>query len=500
MFLIIDICTNVRFVRCLLLLLFLLSSINSQAQKKLVDADQNALKSEIARSPKDSNRVKLLRKLAAEYCSVNPDSSLKYTIQTLELARQIKWDKGIAKAYMALGVVYENRSDYPQALAGYMDALRVNEKIGNQRGIAASNWGIGNIYRSQKQIDKAIAYTNKAMEYYLKEEDEASISSLFVNLGNSYYLKEQLDSAVVYFSKALALKEKLGDTAGASRAMMNIGSVYSKQNDYNKCLAFYFRSLRMMQSVTDQYNYGCILGNIGQCYLAIAKEDKDIKPDSLVFATPMENVKVAIGYLDSALKISKALGEVNDARITSLDLSEGLELYGNFREALAMYKEHVAYKDSIYSVENIDKIAAIEVQRVKELKDKDIQIARLRTEVYMACIVLLLLAVSYIAYRLAKQINSNRQLARDRTKHLKRIDSQSKILQHIAHIQSHDLRGNLVTILGLAKLFNFDDPTDPFNKEIIANIDMVATKMDGVVTDVINEENRLMLEIIELGG
>lgn len=250
----------------------------------------------------------------------------------------------------------------------------------------------------------------------------------------------------------------------------------------------------MIESTGEQHDYGSILGNIGQFYLVIAKDSNVIKPDSLISADKKTNLITAVKFLDSALAISRSLGEVNDARITSLDLSEALELLGNYKGALSMYKQHVAYKDSIFSEENIDKIAAIEKQRAREIKDKDIQIAKLRTEVYAICIAILVVVMIYIGYRLARQIKSNKQLANDRAGHLKRIASQSKILEHIAHIQSHDLRGNVATILGLSKLFNFDEASDPFNKEIIHNIDIVATKMDGVITEVINEENKLMKE------
>ena len=175
-------------------------------------------------------------------------------------------------------------------------------------------------------------------------------------------------------------------------------------------------------------------------------------------------------------------------------LSEIAILYENATEE---YKERLSKAENDFTVLSIF-VNPTQFDNSDDLKryprtiEQDIQIAKLRTEVYIVCIALLIVLMMFIGYRLAMQIKSNKQLAADRDAHLKRIASQNKILTRITYIQSHDLRGNVATILGLSKLFNFEDATDPFNKEIIHNIDMVATKMDGVVTDVINEENELM--------
>ncbi len=454
----------------------------------------DSLKSELNKPIADSNKVKLLKKISEVYNGTCTDSALAYGFRSLSLANKIGWEKGIASAHMALGVSYEQRADLPSSLDHYFQALVINEHIGNKRGIAAGNWGVGNVYRSQKQYDRAILYTQKALTYYEEAGDKTSVSSLFINLGHIYNCLDKLDSAISLYNRALPVKNELGDTQATSRVLMSIGSIYLKRKNYNQCLSYYFRSLRMLGDNGEPYDISSILGNLGQCYLIIATDSTKLKPDSLISADKRANLATAVKFLDSSLKISKSIGQLDDARITSLDLSEAFEHLGDYQRALSMYKEHVAYKDSLYSSDNTDKIAAIESQRAQQLKDKDIQIAKLRTEVYAICIVFLSAAMIYIAYRLYKQIRSNKQLATDRAAHLKRIASQGRILQHITYIQAHDLRGNVATILGLVKLINSEDPSDPQNKEIIQHIDAVATKLDSVIIDVINEENKLMKE------
>src|SRR3954467_12426947 len=55
-------------------------------------------------------------------------------------------------------------------------------------------------------------------------------------------------------------------------------------------------------------------------------------------------------------------------------LSETEALAGNLKAALALHKEADTYKDSIYNDANKRKIAALENQRLAEVKDKEIQL------------------------------------------------------------------------------------------------------------------------------
>ncbi len=65
------------------------------------------------------------------------------------------------------------------------------------------------------------------------------------------------------------------------------------------------------------------------------------------------------------------------------------------------------------------------------------------------------------------------------------------MLTDIAHIQSHDVRGPLATILGLVQLFNFENAADPDNKVIITAIAQASEQLDVVIKEVVYKENNL---------
>ena len=74
--------------------------------------------------------------------------------------------------------------------------------------------------------------------------------------------------------------------------------------------------------------------------------------------------------------------------------------------------------------------------------------------------------------------------SRDITKqftHLKMIKHQNKQLKEIAWVHSHEFRGPVTTILGLAQLFNIDEHDHEENAEIVKNLVIATNKLDDVI-------------------
>jgi PAS domain S-box-containing protein len=68
-----------------------------------------------------------------------------------------------------------------------------------------------------------------------------------------------------------------------------------------------------------------------------------------------------------------------------------------------------------------------------------------------------------------------------------KIEEQNKKLTEIAWLQSHKVRGPVASILGLVQLFNYDDPADPVNKEILEGIKFATNGMDDIIKEVVEK-------------
>ncbi len=70
-----------------------------------------------------------------------------------------------------------------------------------------------------------------------------------------------------------------------------------------------------------------------------------------------------------------------------------------------------------------------------------------------------------------------------------RIEERNKLLTDIAWIQAHKIRGPVANILGLSNLFNYENPTDPINREILDSLRVTINSLDEVIKEVVQKTN-----------
>lgn len=64
---------------------------------------------------------------------------------------------------------------------------------------------------------------------------------------------------------------------------------------------------------------------------------------------------------------------------------------------------------------------------------------------------------------------------------------QNQKLLEIAFLQSHQVRAPVANILGLFNLFNFDNPADPINKEILFKLKTSAESLDRTIRQIVQK-------------
>lgn len=78
-------------------------------------------------------------------------------------------------------------------------------------------------------------------------------------------------------------------------------------------------------------------------------------------------------------------------------------------------------------------------------------------------------------------------LTRDVTEHrshLLKIEHQNKQLKEIAWIQSHQVRNHVANIMGLSEIFDYENPADPINGEILQCLKTATQQLDCVIKDI----------------
>jgi tetratricopeptide (TPR) repeat protein len=454
----------------------------------------------------DTIRLKAYYDLANAYKTINPNEGIKYATEALAIAEKTGMARALAAAYKELGINYYYKGNYIKAIDNFNKALiycNTLKKDNLASGIVAQ---MAIIYQELGQYDKALQYYQKALQDDIANDLRENVAGDYGNIGIVYLLQKNYPKALEYDEKSLAMFTQMGDNDGIAHNYGNIGNVYKEMGNHAKALEYDQKALSMFRTLGDNHGIALNLGNMADACLETAKilsHAPDARDTTglnavLIPGNATTLLRQAISYYTECLKISREIDELANIHEFSKGLSDAYMLSGNHAQALEAYKQHILFRDSVLSDENRVKIARLETEREQALKEKQIEInsllvaAKTRERImYGLAVGLLVLTIGVVTNKFLQQKRRNRRLAAERKRHLEQIEKQKIIMGDIAYAHSHDVSGQVATILGLASVLNTDNFADTDNKVVIDGIVETAQQLDIIVKDMIVKENQL---------
>ena len=392
----------------------------------------------------DTNKVLVLIHLSRKYIDISSYGDAKQAANTaLAISRKINFQKGIAKAYNNIGIIYWDQGDYPQALTSFFASLKIKEKLNDKESIADSYNNIGLIYKHQGDYDEALKNYNASLKIAQEINDKQSIAISYNNIGLIFDEEGNAGEAMKNYLLSLSIKEGIGDQLGIANSYNNIGTVYESKNDFVNAIRNYFNALEIQQKIGDKQGIADSYTNIGNIYLykgdysealknnfhalAIKKEigdkegiansynslgniyyaQKDYSQaltnhlaslkiaedigdkDAIVYAytslgtvlTALNKLPEAKEYYDKALALSKEIGNKTVIRDSYLGLTELDSLQSNWQGAYFHNKLYISYRDSIDNEEMNKKIIQTTLSHEFEKKELALKAEQVQKDV-----------------------------------------------------------------------------------------------------------------------
>ncbi len=250
---------------------------------------------------KDTNHISALLALALNYNTLSYDTTKKYAIASLNAARSIGWEIGIARAERVIGFAAQRRGFFGEAIQNYTDAIAKFEANDDYSGLGESYNGLGIIMFEQGNYLKSIEYYNRAANYFAQAKNFARVVAPYLNIAYSFLqMNNMRDSAMIYNQRAfiyskqynaggipfylinnaiialdagnLRMARTLTDSAlnhptastnviVLTRAYYFLGLLSLRQDKYDSALAYYHKGLEIAKSsrflyrIQDGYNY-----------------------------------------------------------------------------------------------------------------------------------------------------------------------------------------------------------------------------------------------------
>ena len=352
-------------MRSVVMVLFLLHyAVCGYAQAGKIDSLSKLLLTE----KRDSNRVTLLWRLAEQYQSFKPDTTLQLAQQALLLAQRIKFTEGESRSVAVLATAQYLLGNYPRALNNYMLKLKIEEKRNSPRNFASALGNIGLMYILLSDYNNALSYLYRA-DSTLESAGGATKAelkhSITINIGEAYYRMHNSDSAAFYFKKALAIARQTGDKFSLGSSMLGEANVLAFQRNNEEALQYYRPAFTF-------FNDGQNDDMLCEVSFGMAKVYEELnKKDSAVY---FGNMSYAMAEKD------KFLSRQLDA---SLFLSQHFKKLHLYDSAFAYIELSVRLKDSIKGQDKIKEamiISTNEQLRQAEIAEQKIRDKALRSQ------------------------------------------------------------------------------------------------------------------------
>ncbi|MES2381596.1 MAG: sensor histidine kinase [Bacteroidota bacterium] len=374
---------------------------------------------------KDTQRVQVLNALCSEYTYNDPNKGKLFALEALQVAEQINYTLGKARALNRIGIIYDVSGNYDSAIDCYLQAGIAFSQANNIRGKGAALNNIGMVYSVKGNYKKALVHHFEALKIFESINDEPYAASALNNIANVYADLSKYKLAFTYYLKASVINKKTGDNDALASNYTNIASSLRECNQPDSALFYVNKSLDIQLASNNQYGLGILYTVVGNIYgdknqhkqslyyllksLQIRNELNDEAGKASVLInisgqyTYLNNKPLAEKYALQAHEIALRINSYRMLRKTSMLLFNLYTRAGEYKKAVQYVDIAIMARDSAMNEESNKNMAEMEAKyesekQILELEKKDLALnnATLEIEQKRSTITLLVIACLFI--------------------------------------------------------------------------------------------------------
>lgn len=386
----------------LCLILFTFFSLNDSHA-----SSYDSLRTELQRSHAVEDRYRINAALASLLRHSKTSEALQYGHEALRLSDSIENPGAKASVLQILGLIYNNRTDFKNAMLYSVQGLKIYEQLKKEDGCAYAYNAIGLIYYNVKKYNLAEVYHRKCLDLLIKLNIRSELPMIYNNLGNVYSSKGELKKSIQYYQLALSYAIETKASQRICPLLTNIGETYFELGYADSARVYYRDALKHAEAGHASHSIAYLNYSFG---LLEMKE---------------HNLTMAKTYLTEALERADK-GGMKDLLI---DVYKSLmEVYGRLRDFEKAYLYSTKYNmlmDSAYNENTLKQITEIQEGYEIEKRDKEIRLLNQQNEIteaklnnqqlirnFVIAVCILILVIAFVLGRniVLKQRVKNQQL------------------------------------------------------------------------------------------
>lgn len=367
------------------------------------------------------------------------DSAQYYFIKALNKSRVHHFSTIENMCLNNLGMFNWNRGHYKEALSYFFESLKMDDISGDDKAASVPLNNIGLIYQEMNLYEKALQYHKKSLDirikYKLKNDQIGSLN----NIGICYNSLGRIDEAIAIYKDGITLAKETNNLLDYYRILDNLGNSYQSNKTYNKAIETFLKALEKPDK-----------------YRADLKGDISIYANIISAYNAINKPRLALVYAKKGFDV---LSDYTQYNHFSADLyfnaAESYYMLNNLKKAKGYVQKSNAIRDSIFSKQNAEAIAHIEVKYQTEKKEKEILLQRAdlaekelhinqkNTQIIgLGVLTLVLSLLGYLLYNQQKLKNIQQQKEGELKVALVKIETHNRLQEQRLRI-SRDLHDNI---------------------------------------------------------
>lgn len=251
--------------------------------------------------------------------------------ESLSLFQSLNDLKGQSIVYEYLAIIRRNWGDFGASLGFLFKALELSVQTGFRENESTNHYQVGVTYKHLGNFEKALDSLYKSMSIF-KELKNRFLESYPINvIGSIYFENGDYPKALEYYQEALLRREEIGDKWGMAGSLDSIGFTYLKLQDFHQAIDYCTRSLAISESTDDKRSQANALLHLAE----INKQKGDIE-QATKFCNESLHIRRASGDKRGEVEILLFLAELHK---TDVEKKQDKEIFEWLSSALIIAAE-----------------------------------------------------------------------------------------------------------------------------------------------------------------
>lgn len=405
------------------------------------------------------------------------DSASYYLNNAIKIFKRDNANNELIIAYMIKTRIFESQADFENQLKSNLLALQIAQKINDDIQIASCSNTLAHYFLTQQKYIEALQYAKYGYKHASISKNPDRFLKNQLTLARTYIAISDTVNANIYLEKTYQLAKENNNKYILVTMLPDWASI----NKGKKALEMRLEAEEILNSSDSGVMQTHNKGLLGILYLDMYKNENNPVQKKEFF-------EKAESYLINSIKNSDDQDDIAYSVSLNTALSDLYFLKRDFEKAYTYLEKSTKLNDSLNSQEIKNRLAKVESQKEIDLRDKAIEINKLKLETQkkqlfylIGGLVLFLIIGGLLFYQSRTRKRTNTTLLNLN----KELDESNKVKARFFGILNHDLRSpvsNLIHFLHLQRespeLLSVEDKSRLEGKTISAAENLLVSMED----------------------